>query len=664
MKKAVIFTAMLVGALAFGFSQTAYTVRNAAGWVEAVNEIRNGGNDQEYTINVTGTISVPASTESTFGSVTGIMVTIEGSGTLSPSSNGGLLVIGKDQTVVVKDLTLKGRDNNNKAIVIIQNEGTFYMEGKASVTGNTNSSFGGVYNSGTFTMKGNASVSGNIYTSTSTSYSYGGGGVHNNGIFTMQDSTSVSGNTSSNSYSTFSSGGGNSNSGGGVYNSGSFTMKDNASVSGNTSSISSSRSSDYGSTRSYCGGGVYMNGGTFTMQDSASVSNNTVSSSYSYSPSSSYCGGGVYMNGGTFTMQDSAKVTDNKSSASSSHRSDRLDDNKSYGSGGVYVGEQGIFTMLGSTSVSGNTSFSSYYYPYSSSFSYSYFSLSGGVYVDKQGTFTMRGSTSVSSNASFSSSTSTSLSGGVYNSKTFIMQDNARVSGNTGRGVYNDGGFTMQDNASVTGNNGNGVYNSGTFTIKGSASVTGNTGSGVYVREGTFTMQDSVSISDNKTSGNGGGVYVDAKGTFTKTGGTIYGNDAEQGLKNTAASRKGHAIYEDKNKSWRNATAGLTMNPDSYGFWLNEEEEASGFQPGFIGIWKRSNFNNTLTITETTVKSSSRDFAWNFINESGDSYTLEANTAAKTKMTLTFKLVNGNLVISGDSGNGENNWNGTWYKQR
>jgi len=63
------------------------------------------------------------------------------------------------------------------------------------------------------------------------------------------------------------------------------------------------------------------------------------------------------------------------------------------------------------------------------------------------------------------------------------------------------------------------------------------------------------------------------------------------------------------------------------------------------------------------VKSSSREFAWNFISESGDSYSLEANTAAKTKMTLTIKLLNGNIVINGDSGNGENNWNGTWYKR-
>ena len=95
-----------------------------------------------------------------------------------------------------------------------------------------------------------------------------------------------------------------------------------------------------------------------------------------------------------------------------------------------------------------------------------------------------------------------------------------------------------------------------------------------------------------------------------------------------------------------------------------------GFTSGFIGVWKRYELNNTLTFTATTLKSSNQNYAWNFISASGDAYTIEANTAAKTRMTLTFKLTRDfwddnkiNLVISGDSGNGENNLNGTWRKQ-
>jgi hypothetical protein len=59
--------------------------------------------------------------------------------------------------------------------------GTFTMNGSASVSGNTASSYyvygGGVYvDSGTFTMNGNATVSGN--TASSSNYSSNGGGVY------------------------------------------------------------------------------------------------------------------------------------------------------------------------------------------------------------------------------------------------------------------------------------------------------------------------------------------------------------------------------------------------------------------------------------------------------------------------------------------------------
>jgi len=674
MKKGLIFTAILAIVPALVFSQTSYTVRNVAGWIEAVNGIRNGGNNKDYSIAVTGTISVPPSAESTFGSVTGITVIIEGSGALSPSSNGTLLQIGDGQTIIAKNVTLRGRsDNGSYSVVIISSEGIFRMEGKTSVTGNKNS---GVYNSGTFTMQDNASVSDNngygIVVNKSGTFTMqgnasvtgNGGGVYidigreygweydadaggtftmqgsalvkgnagigvyvdEKGTFTMLDSALVSGNTSSNNYSS-----------GGVYNKGTFTMRDKASVSGNTSSSSSFRAEGtlgyvYVSGTSY-GGGVY-NSGTFTMQNSASVSGNITTTNTS---TSSY-GGGVY-NSGTFTMQDSVSVSGNTSSSKSSSYSN------SYG-GGVY--NSGTFTMQDSASVSGNIS---------SSVTASY---GGGVYV-AGGNFTMHKNSSVSDNTC-SSSSSSSYGGGVY-----VAEESWNTSVN----------FTMQGSASVSGNissssssYGGGVYNGGTFSMQGDTSVSGNktniNGGGVYVASGdrgsgTFIMQDRASILGN-TADNGGGVYVTSNGTFTKTGGTIYGNDEQK--TNTAISGKGYAIYEAKNRGWRNATAGQTMNPDSYGFWLNEEAVAIGFSSGFIGIWKRSNFNNTLTFTSTTVKSSSRDNAWKFISVSGDAYILEANTAAKTRMTLTIKLVNGNIVISGDSGNGENNWNGTWIKQR
>ena len=113
-----------------------WDVKNAAAWIEAVGGIRSGGNNKTYIIIVTGAISVPSSNDATFGSVTGITVTIQGDGTLSPSSTGALLFIGNGQTVVAKDtITLQGRDNYNNSLVRIE-ERTFRMENSASVTGN------------------------------------------------------------------------------------------------------------------------------------------------------------------------------------------------------------------------------------------------------------------------------------------------------------------------------------------------------------------------------------------------------------------------------------------------------------------------------------------------------------------------------------------------
>jgi len=82
------------------------------------------------------------------------------------------------------------------------------------------------------------------------------------------------------------------------------------------------------------------------------------------------------------------------------------------------------------------------------------------------------------------------------------------------------------------------------------------------------------------------------------------------------------------------------------------------FPDGFRGTWKRDNFNNTLTFDRNSFKPSNQDAIRTLQRVSGDFYTYTPSSLSG----LTIKLVNGNLVISGDSGTGENNWNGTWKK--
>jgi predicted outer membrane repeat protein len=198
--------------------------------------------------------------------------------------------------------------------------------------------------------------------------------------------------------------------------------------------------------------------------------------------------------------------------------------------------------------------------------------------------------------------------------------------------------------------------------MEGNASITGNTGGGgVLVEGGTFAMQGNTVVSGNTATFYGGGVSVEG-GTLTKTGGTIYGEDADTNQKNTVVSGIGNAVYESKDNGWRNVTTGPTMNPGSYGFWLNDGDVVT-FPSGFAGTYKRSNFDNTLTLTLNTVKASNSDRMWVLQRVSGNAYTLKRADAANT-ITLTISLTSSNLVITGDSGSGQDNWNGTWNRQR
>jgi len=288
---------------------SALTVNSVATWNNTINRIRNGGNNQTYIINVIGNISVPAppDNENLFGSVTGITVTIQGNGTLSPSVNGCLLRITAGQTVVIRDVTLRGRSGNNNALVNIMSGGIFRMEGRASVTGNARSSYGDgggvVIDGGTFIMQDSASVSGNSVFNSS------GGGVNiNNGIFIMQGGT-ISGNKVNDMGST-------ANGGGVNVKRGTFTME-SGTISGNTAGNN--------------GGGIFIVNGTFTMRG-GTISGNTVGHQWSDSN-----GGGVYVQDGTFNMEGGTISGGN---------------NALKNGGGIYV-SRGTFIKTGGT-INGN----------------------------------------------------------------------------------------------------------------------------------------------------------------------------------------------------------------------------------------------------------------------------------------------------------------------
>jgi len=554
MKKRLILIVLLMSVLSFGFSQTggSWTVNNIATWIEAVGGIRSGGNDKTHIITVMSNISIPPtpSTENTFGSCEKITVIIEGTTTITvTSNNGNLLRVGKNQTVSVKNITLKGIDNNEGSVVIVT-DGEFIMEGNALVTGNKKirGSGGGVrIDDGIFTMKDNATVSNNSIGYCG--FREGGGGVCiQGGTFLMQDDAIVSDNTA---------GGYGSNWGGVFVRNGTFTMKNNASIKNNNDS------------------GVRFDTGTFIMQDNAIVKENSRTGVY------------ISADGGIadVTMRDNTKVVGNYD-------------------GGVFVYgglRSATFSMKDNTSISGNSS-----------------TKGGGINIGLNGSAILQGNATITSNTvgaitSRNNNNVHAYGGGVYidYGGSFIMLDNTRVSGNSvisrrgsnaegrnilranGGGIYVEGGsFTMKGGtilgntaSTVTSSNsddaascGGGVHTEGrnsmlggTFTMEDGTiqgNTAGNDGGGVYAHR-PFIMQGG-SITGNTAGRYGGGVFVD--GNFTKSGGTIYGSDEASNQKNTATSKRGHAVYRSSGPQWRNVTTGPTMTSDAYGFWLNDEE--------------------------------------------------------------------------------------------
>jgi TolB-like protein len=100
------------------------------------------------------------------------------------------------------------------------------------------------------------------------------------------------------------------------------------------------------------------------------------------------------------------------------------------------------------------------------------------------------------------------------------------------------------------------------------------------------------------------------------------------------------------------ASSGATMHISS----------SATFPKDFVGTWKRDTLDDTLTLTVNTFQFSSQPTR-SLMGASGNLYALTDDFADDGLITIAIRLVNGNLVISGDNNNGQDNWNGTWKKQ-
>jgi uncharacterized repeat protein (TIGR02543 family) len=317
-------------------AETPITVTDTAGWESALSGISGGKN---YVIIVNSDITV--NPESFTGSNT--KVSLRGAGSLTLGSNGSLVTVGADQTLILRGPALKGKnDYTTKCVVTVDGTGAEFIMKGGSISGNSNYNYGGhgVYvNSGTFTLNGGTNpgfvdsrdtitMNGGTITGDTDTALTASGGVSSSGTFTMNGGT-ITGNTSST---------------GPMFISGAFTMN-NGTISGNTATS---------------GGGVYIGRAVFIMNN-GTISGNTATNE---------CGG-VVVNRGDFTMKGGS-----------------ISGNTTTGiSGGVGVSMEAAFTMSGGT-IGGNTAGS----------------YGGGVYVSIRdsgtpGTFTKTGGTVYGSDA-------------------------------------------------------------------------------------------------------------------------------------------------------------------------------------------------------------------------------------------------------------------------
>jgi hypothetical protein len=160
-----------------------FTVRNAAGWGNLSGLITGTGTNYIIIVadDIAGIEGLGSSDYSFDAGFTGV-VSILGSGSLtlgdSESHNGSLLRISENQTVILRDVTLKGHTANNAPLVYVDG-GTLTTYSGAVITGNTNTAGngGGVYmNGGSFAMEGGM-IRGNA--------ALNGSGVYNDGSFSM-----------------------------------------------------------------------------------------------------------------------------------------------------------------------------------------------------------------------------------------------------------------------------------------------------------------------------------------------------------------------------------------------------------------------------------------------------------------------------------------------
>jgi hypothetical protein len=293
-----------------------YTVKNANELKNALQSIfASDVGYSDFIIHITGNMTLPPATFSQVLVYSSKTITLTGDDSmctiaLDSARNGSLFSVNSGIVLVLdKNITLKGHNKNDTALVRLNENASFVMNEGTEISNNNGSSVGGgVYigENASFTMNGGSitkNAGGGVYIAGNGALIMNGGSITDNtGTYSIGGSSTTTGYGGGiyiASNGTFTMKGGdislnNSNYGGGVYSSASasrFTMSGGA-ITGNAAS--------------YYGGGVY---GPITMSGNALVKGNTASS----------YGSGVYTS--SFVISGDARVTAEGEGANELHLS-------------------------------------------------------------------------------------------------------------------------------------------------------------------------------------------------------------------------------------------------------------------------------------------------------------------------------------------------------
>ena len=223
--------------------------------------------NNDYTITIDRPESLSPQTLN-FGSNINIILrtlqSIDSPQTINLSSNGAMFTIGNSVTLILENITLQGRPNNNNSLVVVNSGGKLVMENGSKITGN---GYNGGWNGGGVTVGGGGTfnMEGGEITGNTTNQQ--GGGVLVYGTFNMYGDAKINDNSAEG--------------GGGVLviETGVFNMSGYAEIFDNVSVLN--------------GGGVHLfDGAKFEMSGDAEIYSNTAAN-----------GGGVSVHISTFNMK-------------------------------------------------------------------------------------------------------------------------------------------------------------------------------------------------------------------------------------------------------------------------------------------------------------------------------------------------------------------------